>query len=140
MTTEQQAVTVPPGGKVTFSWSGHHNVVDMRSLSAFTSCNMSSAVELSTAVDHGAHSHRRLGAASETKESSYTFEAGTAGEIYLSCSVTGHCSAGQKLIVTVSDTDAYKCPGATRNGGIRNHINSVSLLLMMLAVAFGAVC
>ena len=140
MTTEQQAVTVRPGGKVIFAWSGHHNVADMRSLSAFTSCNMSSAVELSTAVEHGSHSHRRLAAASETKET-YSFEAGkTAGKIYLSCSVNGHCSAGQKLIVTVSDTDAVKCPEATSDGGIRNRIHSVPLLLMVLAVAFGAVC
>jgi hypothetical protein len=131
-----QSVTVPSGGSVVFNWVGHHNVAELKSPTQFTSCDMSSAVELSKEVDHGSHSHRRLGGSEEEKTGTYTFEVGTtAGEKYLICSVDGHCKNGQKLLVVVSNsTDtAYDCPEyIAENGGNRDRIHSVSFLLMVV--------
>ena len=63
-----QSVTVPSGGSVVFAWVGHHNVAELKSVDKFTSCELSSAVELSKEVDHGAHSHRRLSESEEEKK------------------------------------------------------------------------
>jgi len=139
---DYRKITVPSGGSVVFNWVGHHNVAELSKEDEFDTCDLSSAVELSTEVDHGSHSHRRLGgSAEEEKTGTYTFEVGTtAGEKYLICSVAGHCKHGQKLLVVVSNsTDtAYDCPEyIAENGGNRDRIHSVSFLLMVVVFAYG---
>jgi len=99
MTKSDQIIKVRQGGEVVFTWDGHHNVAEVDTLEKYKSCDMTGATILSPKAadhDHSSHDHRWL-----ADKKTYTMDVATAGSRYIVCEVNGHCSADQKIIVTV---------------------------------------
>ena len=86
----QQPLRCAIGGTVAFRWTQpHHDVTLMASKSAFDACDFTNSTTLA--------------AAGGTGESQYYLPCSTAGStMYVSCSIGGHCAAGQKVVVNVS--------------------------------------
>jgi len=76
-------MTAATGDNLVFSWSGSHNVYLMASETAYTGCSFTGATLLSS-----------------SSPTTYTIPAG-AGPFYFACSVGSHCSAGQKIAVSI---------------------------------------
>jgi hypothetical protein len=89
-----QAITVEPSAKITFEWPSVHNVYEMPSAAAYTSCDFSAATEVCPVAADG----------------SCTIDAPAAGETkYYACRVGLHCRRGQ--VVAITSTAA---PGTDR--------------------------
>ena len=84
-------------GAVMFEWNGGHNVWQFKDRIAFELCDFTRATELSSA-------------------SGYVFK-GDVGTYYFGCSVYGHCSAGQKLMLDITDDEGNtgSCHGHARD-------------------------
>ena len=72
-------------GLASFEWSGDHDLWQFKDRMAFESCDFSRATVLSSI-------------------SGYVFK-GDVGTYYFGCSVYGHCSAGQKLMLDITDDE-----------------------------------
>lgn len=81
---EPQAITVPAGTKVTFKWSGYHNLAET-SEDNFKACTTSGNKEIAPGSPGG----------------SVDITMPKEGTKYYICEVGGHCSFGQKLAITV---------------------------------------
>ena len=83
------SLTVKPGEKVVFNWSGSipHSLVQVDQ-ATFDACT------------HGASGSVTVKPAA--LKGSYTFSSTTPGTTYFICDVTTHCAQGQKVAVTVS--------------------------------------
>ena len=80
-----QAITVEPSAKITFEWPSVHNVYEMPSAAAYTSCDFSAATEVCPVAADG----------------SCTIDAPAAGETkYYACRVGLHCRRGQVVAIT----------------------------------------
>ena len=134
MNASEQKVTVRSLGVVQFTWSGHHNVAEVSNLEKYNACNMTGAVDLSPSHDHvhdhSSHAHRRL--ADET----YNWQVGTAaGPRYIVCEVPGHCSAGQRIVVTV---EACAYSSTDHDHAEDSYAHKVSLHSLAVLCAFVA--
>jgi len=85
-----RAMEAKVGDSLTFTWRGRHNVYQMPSYEAFTTCDFSSATNL------GSNSGVEV-----------TLDSLPA---YFACEVSGHCMAGQKLAVTEVEPEIVICP------------------------------
>jgi len=87
-----RATTASVGDKLTFQWSGDHNVWMFATKAEFDSCDFSKAslVGGNSPVTHTM----------------------TQVPAYFACKITGHCAGGQKLAVTAATNpkDAAKVP------------------------------
>ena len=108
----------PYGGFVSFHWpGGTHDLVRMKSKAHYDACNFTEAFTLAPLGSFGT-------------EQSYYYECMSPETTeYLSCSVPGHCTAGQKLTVTTS-MRAYGVYGADAEPQI--HARSLKQVMALL--------
>ncbi|KAK3286565.1 hypothetical protein CYMTET_5884 [Cymbomonas tetramitiformis] len=92
---DPQEVLVNVGDTVTLSWSGTHSVSSILNEADYADCVFSSEGSV-------------LVADTSVNEYSQTFSA--AGSFYFACDVSSHCSAGQKLTVTVLELVSTPAP------------------------------
>ena len=106
----------PKGGFVAFKWKpGTHDVVLMKSRTHFDKCDFTGATTLAPA-----------GSGSSTQ--SFFYDCTIPGSAYLSCSIPGHCAAGQKLEVVTSASASVFGSG----GEVLLHSRSLKQVMTLL--------
>ena len=94
-----QAITVEPSAKITFEWPSVHNVYEMPSAAAYTSCDFSAATEVCPVAADG----------------SCTIDAPAAGETkYYACRET--CRLGQVVAITGAAVPGIESTDDDRQG------------------------
>ena len=113
-------IQCPVGGTVVFYYPlNTHDVVQVETEEDFKSCNFSSAVTLSPRIP--------TGTISDTV--TYFYNCSTPNTThYLTCSVPGHCAAGQKVIIETTNDFAWNAS----TGEWNFHVTSLRLLLTIL--------
>jgi len=91
-----QALTVSAGTVVRFVWSGDHNVWSVNDAAYLGACNFDNSDELAVT-------------------SPYEYTASTEGAFFFACEVSGHCSAGQILTLTVGEEPVTPTAAPTAN-------------------------
>ena len=94
------------GDKLTFRYGDHHNVYHAADEAAWNSCSTTGGEEVGGYAVGGGDAHRRAseGDAHHADYSNlYQSVVTTAGDYYFFCSHSGHCEAGQKIKVRVTD-------------------------------------
>jgi len=88
---ENKILSVIVGDTVHFQWTNvSHDVTQMADKQHLDSCNFAGSSALQTSAT----------------TATYNMPTSTAGTHYITCSVSGHCAAKQKLIVKVTDAPA----------------------------------
>ena len=95
-------IQCPINGTVVFHYpNATHDVVKMASASHYETCNFTDAIELSpvSAASENATSNKNYDYVT------YYHHCSTPGALeYISCSIPGHCEAGQKISIQTSET------------------------------------
>jgi len=122
LVTERYAPTLhcATGAMVSFWWDGwEHDMVRLPSADAFASCDLGEAVPVAPLARSG----------------QVHLPCATPGEdIYLACSVGGHCEAGQRLHIHVSPTVYAFDP---TSGAKLLHSDSLARVYTLLGVGGG---
>ena len=98
------------GDKLTFRYGDHHNVHHAADESAWNSCSTTGGEEVGGFKEGGGD---------DQYPNLYQSVVTTAGDYYLFCSHAGHCEAGQKIkvrvtdVVTPSDSESYSAASST---------------------------
>ena len=93
MPSSFSSYNVTVGDKLSFRYTGSHNVYKMASKAAYDSCDFDGATELgSTSVGGGTGDTPNL----------YEAVVTTAGTLYLACQVGSHCNNLQKVTITAA--------------------------------------
>mmetsp|Transcript_5402 Transcript_5402/g.9051 ORF Transcript_5402/g.9051 Transcript_5402/m.9051 type:complete len:351 (+) Transcript_5402:88-1140(+) len=85
---------VTEGETLRFRYSNDHNIWQLASREAYEACNFQGAKELA-GRDQG-------GGGGNFPPNTYNLVAESQGVMYIACQVSSHCSAGQKVMITVS--------------------------------------
>ena len=108
----------PKGGFVAFNWApGTHDIMLMKSKAHLDSCDFTGATSLAPA-----------GSGSDIGMESFYYDCTTPGSVYLSCSIPGHCAAGQKLEVVTSSSASVFGP----SGEVLLHSRSLKQVMTLL--------
>merc|ERR1719478_1687626 len=118
---DKRKMSANTGDKLKFSWTGGHNVYLMASKAAFDACNFTGGTNLGA-----------------TSPVSYTVPQ-SSEKIYFGCEVGMHCSAGQKLAVTVGGNPPG-VSGPSMSSATRADTGSWAVAVAMLVVLAGALC
>lgn len=114
-------IVCPIGGTVVFFYPlNTHDVVEVNTPEAWEACNLVDAKTLSPLLP--------IGTSSESTSVTYFHNCTKPGLQYLTCSVPGHCSAGQKVLVETTTDAAWN----SSTGDWNLHVDSVSQLLTIL--------
>ena len=89
------------GDKLSFKYTEYHNVYLMPSQEAYASCDFSAATELANAT---------YGGGEGSIPNNYEAVTTATGTLYFACQISGHCAAGQKIAVTVTEAPAPPPP------------------------------
>jgi hypothetical protein len=126
-------ITCPVGGLIVFYYpQGVHDVVELPSRNDYARCNLAGAVTLSPRTISTATGQKK---ASSFSDVSYYYHCSQPNyTAYLTCSVPGHCFAGQKVQIYVNGSEYAYDP--TRELSDPNywriHVNSIDRLLRLL--------